>query len=99
VEDWAEIRRLHRSEGLPVKAIARRLEVARNTVRSAWAVDEPPRYARPLGGSKVDVFVPAIRELLTQFPDMPVSRPTSSGQWPQVGVGNRDRRRKCLPRG
>jgi hypothetical protein len=23
VEDWAEIRRLHRSEGLPVKAVAR----------------------------------------------------------------------------
>src|SRR6195952_4674713 len=73
VEDWAEIRRLHRSEGLPIKAITRRLGVARNTVRSALAADEPPRYARALGGSKVDVFVPAIRELLTEFPDMPAS--------------------------
>ncbi len=73
MEDWAEIRRLHRSEGLPIKAIARRLGVARNTVRSALAADEPPRYARPAGGSKVDVFVPAIRELLSEFPDMPAS--------------------------
>ena len=73
MEDWAEIRRLHRSEGLPIKAIARRLGLARNTVRSALAADEPPRYARPSGGSKVDVFVPAIRELLTEFPDMPAS--------------------------
>ena len=73
MEDWAEIRRLHRSEGLPIKAIARRVGVARNTVRSALAADEPPRYVRPPGGSKVDVFVPAIRELLAEFPDMPAS--------------------------
>ncbi len=33
VEDWAEIRRLHRAEGLSIKAIARRLKLARNTVR------------------------------------------------------------------
>jgi IS30 family transposase len=33
VEDWAEIRRLHRSEGMPIKAIARVLGVGRNTVR------------------------------------------------------------------
>jgi transposase len=33
VEEWAEIRRLHRAEAMGVKAIARRLGVARNTVR------------------------------------------------------------------
>jgi hypothetical protein len=27
VEDWAEIRRLHRAEGVPVKAIARLLGI------------------------------------------------------------------------
>jgi hypothetical protein len=27
VEDWAEIRRLHRAEGLPIKAIARLMGV------------------------------------------------------------------------
>jgi len=35
VEDWAEIRRLHRAEGLGIKAIARRLGKARNTVHGA----------------------------------------------------------------
>ena len=35
VEDWAEIRSLHRAEGVPIKEIARRLGVARNTVRAA----------------------------------------------------------------
>jgi hypothetical protein len=25
MEDWAEIRRLHRAEGMPIKAIARQL--------------------------------------------------------------------------
>ncbi|MBT2274824.1 helix-turn-helix domain-containing protein, partial [Rhodococcus qingshengii] len=35
VEDWAEIRRLHRSEGIPIKEIARRMGIARNTVRTA----------------------------------------------------------------
>ncbi|MEV5478578.1 ATP-binding protein [Streptomyces sp. NPDC007148] len=41
VEDWAEIRRLHRAEGMPVKEIARRLGVARNTVRAALNSDLP----------------------------------------------------------
>ena len=35
VEEWAEIRRLHRAEGLSIKAIVRRLGVSRNTVRAA----------------------------------------------------------------
>ena len=30
VEDWAEIRRLHKSEKMAIKAIARQLGVARN---------------------------------------------------------------------
>ncbi|MBM7826291.1 DNA-binding CsgD family transcriptional regulator [Microbacterium aurum] len=40
MEDWAEIRRLHKAEGMPIKAIVRRLGVARNTVRAALASDE-----------------------------------------------------------
>ena len=50
VEDWAEIRRLHRAEGLSIKAITRRLGVARNTVRDALRSDEPPRYEVELLG-------------------------------------------------
>jgi hypothetical protein len=33
MEDWAEIRRLHRAERMPIKAIARQLEAGRNTAR------------------------------------------------------------------
>ena len=54
MEDWAEIRRLHRAEGMPVRAIARRLAMSRNTVRRALASDRPPRYVRPLKGCIVD---------------------------------------------
>jgi IS30 family transposase len=32
VEDWAKIRRLHRAEAMPIKAIARLLGVSKNTV-------------------------------------------------------------------
>jgi len=70
MEDWAEIRRLNRSEGMAVKAIARRLGLARNTVRAALAADAPPRYERAAAGSRVDEFEPAIRALLAEFPDM-----------------------------
>lgn len=71
MEDWAEIRRLHRAEGVPIKEIARRLGVARNTVRSALNSDRPPKYERAARGSVVDAFEPAIRALLVDWPRMP----------------------------
>ncbi len=46
MENWAEIRRLHRSEQMPIKAIARVLGVSTNTVRRALRAGEPPRYER-----------------------------------------------------
>ena len=73
MEDWAEIRRLGRSEGLPIKAIARLLGVSRNTVRAALAADAPPRYQRPARGSVVDAVEPRIRELLVVYPRMPAT--------------------------
>jgi transposase len=73
VEDWAEIRRLHRSEGLPIKAIVRVLGVSRNTVRAALASETPPRYERPRKGSIVDAVEPRIRELLQAYPTMPAT--------------------------
>ena len=71
MEDWAEIRRLHRAEGLPIKEIARQLGLARNTVRMALRSDRPPQYQRPARGSVVDPYEPAIRALLAQWPRMP----------------------------
>ena len=65
VEDWAQIRRLRRSERLPIKVIARVLGCSRNTVRAALRSDAPLRYDRQRGGSIVDEVEPRVRELLT----------------------------------
>jgi transposase len=73
VEDWAEIRRLRRAEGLSIKMIARVMGVCRNTVRAAVTSDAPPRYERRSAGSIVDEFEPRIRELLRAFPTMPAT--------------------------
>lgn len=54
VEDWAEIRRMHR---------VRHLGISRNTVLRALASDRPPQYRRAPKGSAVDAVEPAVREL------------------------------------
>jgi len=82
VEDWAEIRRLHRAEGVPIKEIARRLGVARNTVRAALASDRPPRYERARRGSVADSYEPQVRALLTQWPRMPCPVVAQRIDWP-----------------
>lgn len=73
MEDWAEIRRLHRAETMPIKAIARRMGISKNTVKSALAADAPPKYQRTIKGSIVDAAEPQIRNLLREFPDMPAT--------------------------
>lgn len=82
MEDWAEIRRLHQAEGMPIKVIARRLGVARNTVRAALASDRPPQYQRPPRGSVVDPFEPQIRALLQSWPTMPAPAIAERIGWP-----------------
>jgi transposase len=82
VEDWAEIRRLRRAEGLPIKVIARTLGVSRNTVRSALASDGPPKYERQAKGSVADAFEPRIRELLRAYPTMPATVISERIGWP-----------------
>ena len=73
VEDWAEIRRLRRAEGLPIKMIARTLNISKNTVKSALADDAPPKYERAPRGSIVDEVEPRIRVLLQAYPRMPAT--------------------------
>jgi len=67
-EVWAEIRRLHKSEQMSIKAIVRRTGLERNTIRAALVADEPPKYQRDPAGSADDGFEPAIRALLAEFP-------------------------------
>jgi transposase len=73
VDEWAEIRRLHRSEGLGIKPIARKLGVSKNTVRRALRAEEVPQYRRAPKGSIVDAAEPAIREQLALCATMPAT--------------------------
>jgi transposase len=73
VEDWAEIRRLYRSEGVSISEIARVLGVARNTVKAALRSEGPPRYERTSTGSVADAIEPRIRELLRATPTTPAT--------------------------
>jgi transposase len=73
VEDWAEIRRLHLAEGLGVRTIAKRLGVARNTVRAAVRNADPPAYRRRRRASAVDPYESQIRELLRACNSIPAT--------------------------
>jgi transposase len=97
VEEWAEIRRLHKSQGMGIKAIARHLGVGRNTVRRALRREEPPRYERPRPGRAVDVFEPRIRELLAEFPELPASVIAERVGWQGGMTALRGRVRELRP--
>ena len=97
VEDWAEIRRLHRVEGVAIKAIARRLGVSRNAVRRALARDAPPKYVRAPKGSIVDAVEPAIRELLREHPRMPATVIAERVGWERSLTVLKDRVRELRP--
>ena len=73
MDEWAEIRRLHRSERLGIKAVARKLGVSKNTVRRALRSEEVPRYRRAPKGSIADEAEPAIREQLRLCATMPAT--------------------------
>jgi transposase len=97
VEDWAEIRRLHRAEGLPIRQIVRIMDVSRNTVRAALRSDGPPRYEREPAGSVADGFEPRIRELLAAYPSMPASVIGERIGWPYSGRTLRTRVAELRP--
>ena len=97
MEDWAEIRRLHRSEEMPIKAIVRKLGVSRNAVRRALAADSPPKYVRPPKGSAVDVVEPQIRALLAEWPTMPATVIAERVGWERSLTVLKDRVRVLRP--
>jgi transposase len=68
VEQWAEIGRLGRVEGLSIREISRRTGMHRRTVGRALRSSAPPRYSRPARGSKLDPFKDWICEQLAGDP-------------------------------
>ena len=72
VQDWAEVRRLHR-DGWSNTAIAEKFAMSRNTVAVLLARDEPPRYERRPAGSLVDPFADAIAAMLDEDPKAPAT--------------------------
>jgi transposase len=97
VEDWAEVRRLYLAEGMPIKAIARRLGLSRNTVRGAVRSVQPPRYQRAAKGSIVDSVEPQIRALLKEFPEMPATVIAERIGWTRSLTVLKDRVRELRP--
>jgi Helix-turn-helix domain len=97
VEDWAEIRRLHRSEGVSQAAIARRLGISRNTVARALASDRPPKYERAPRGSAVDAVEGRIRSLLAEWPTMPATVIAERIGWARSLTVLKDRVRELRP--
>jgi transposase len=74
VEVWAEVRRLHRVERLSIRAIGRKLGLARNTVREVLRSERPLEYRRTAGPSKLDPFKGRIAELLAEYPRLSAVR-------------------------
>jgi transposase len=68
VEQWAEVRRLHRVEHVSIREISKRTGLHRTTIRRALAAAEPPRYSRPTGASKLDPLKDWICEQLRADP-------------------------------
>jgi transposase len=97
VENWAEIRRLRRSEGLPIKMIARVMGCSKNTVKAALASDAAPRYERRPAGSIVDEVEPRIRELLQAYPTMPATVIAERIGWARSVTVLRERVRDLRP--
>lgn len=97
VDEWAEVRRLRFAEGLGVKTIARRLDLARNTVRRAVRGQGPPEYRRKPRGSAVDAFADRIRELLREHPRMPATVIAERVGWDRGMTVFRERVRDLRP--
>jgi transposase len=72
VQDWAEVRRLHR-DGWTKRAIAERLAMSRNTVSALIAREDPPRYERAAAGSMLDEHAEAIAAMLDEDPKVPAT--------------------------
>jgi transposase len=99
----AEVLRLGLVEGIPVRQIARRLHMARKTVRKILGRHRaPPKPAADVRGSILDPYESAIRAVLDDAPDMlapaVLERLRPLGYTGGVTI-LRDRLRRLRPRG
>jgi transposase len=74
VEQWAEVRRMKRVEGLSAREISRRTGLARDTVGKLLGAEVPPRYSRARAESILDPFKDWICEQLQADPKVPSQR-------------------------
>lgn len=70
-DEWREIHAL-RSSGVPIKGIAQRLSMSRNTVRRALSLDAPPDDRRSIRGAADDSIDASIRDALVAAPELGV---------------------------
>jgi transposase len=74
VEQWAEVRRMHRVDRLSIREISKRTGLHRRTIRRALASETPPKYERGSTGSKLDPFKGWICEQLGEEPTIQAQR-------------------------
>ena len=74
VEQWAEVRRMRRVEGLSAREISRRTGLARDTVARLLVAEKPPAYSRAPSGSILDPFRDWICEQLDDDATTPSQR-------------------------
>jgi transposase len=74
VEQWAEVRRMKRVEGLSARKISDRTGLARDTVAKLLAAETPPSYSRAPAGSILDPFKDWICEQLNDDPTVTSQR-------------------------
>jgi transposase len=61
VKDWYTVKNMH-NKGVPIKQIARELNMSKNTVKSLIKKEDEPRYSRSVSKTSIDDYKDKIRE-------------------------------------